>query len=69
MARSGKDLTTKTDARFGPWRPMRGARGQAEAIQQKIGSPYRTAPLDSPLTPPRSDVLRSYSSRKVGGRR
>ena len=35
MSRSKRDLTTKNDPLRGPWAPMRGARGQAEAIQKK----------------------------------
>jgi hypothetical protein len=66
-----RDLTTSTDPRFGPWKPMRGARGQAEAVQQNIGSPYRTKMPNSPLVPSRRNLLKegpgAAVARKSGG--
>jgi len=50
---------------------MRGARGQAEAVQQNIGSPYRTKMPNSPLVPSRRNLLKegptAAVARKSGG--
>jgi hypothetical protein len=62
MARRKRDLTTTTDPRFGPWKPMRGARGQAEAVEQNIGSPYRTSSPQSPLVPASGNLLQDGPS-------
>ena len=67
-----RDLTSTTDPRFGPWRPMRGARGQAEAVEQKVDSAFRNPAPDSPLVPASGNLLQdgpSATSRRRGGSR
>jgi len=58
MSRRSRDLTTKTDPRYGPWRPMRGARGEAEQRWQELMSPWRITQPQSPLVPARGNMLR-----------
>lgn len=58
MSRRAKDLTSRTDPRFGPWAPMRGARGEAEAIMQETRSPWRSPSDQSPLVPGRGNIMR-----------
>lgn len=68
MARRAKDLTSQTDPRFGPWRPMRGARGEAEAIQQMTRSPWRLPSDQAPLVPGRGNILK-YGPEFITNRR
>lgn len=66
MARK-RDLTTKTDPKFGPWQPMRGARGQAEAVQQKTH--VARGRTEAPLVPASGNLLQegaSLASRRAG---
>ena len=61
MSRSKKDLTTKNDPLRGPWAHMRGARGQAEAIQKKTKAPpsfAKTHETAGKLEPGRYDTVR-----------
>lgn len=72
MPKRKRDLTTDADPRFGPWRPMRGARGQAEAVEQGVASPYRNPNNQSPLVPASGNLLQdgpSTASRRRGGGR
>lgn len=66
MARSKKDLTTKTDYRFGPWAPMRGARGQAEAIQKRNAKPI--SPTEDRLVPGRGNLLQEGATSTTSRR-
>ena len=58
MARKrAKDLTTDSNWRYGPWKPMRGARGEAEAQMLEARSPWHTSQPQAPLVPGRNQVL------------
>lgn len=68
MARSKRDLTTKT-SRFGPWRPMRGAQG--EALERLKRIPRPTSPTEYSLDPGRNNLLKQGASKETyrrGGR-
>lgn len=55
---------TKTSGRFGPFAPMRGARGQAEAIQQGVYRPVM--PTEGRLQPAgRSYALTYHGYNKL----
>jgi hypothetical protein len=58
MAKRARDLTTASDPRFGPWKPVRSARGAAEAIQERIPTPFRYAAPEAPLSPKRGNLSR-----------
>ena len=68
MSRRAKDLTSRTNPRFGPWAPMRGAKGEAEAIMQETRSPWR-GPMDqAPLVPGRGNILKMGPDSTVNRR-
>lgn len=69
--RRNKDLTTETNYRFGPWKPMRGAHGEALAAMLETRSPWKTSQPQSPLVPGRNQVMRQGAdmlTHRRGGR-
>ena len=71
MARRAKDLTTDSNWRFGPWKPMRGAVGEAMAQMLESRSPWKTSQPQSPLVPGRNQVMQQsadMATRRRGGR-
>ena len=57
MAKRAKDLTTTTNWRYGPWKVMRGAQGEAMAQMLEARSPWKTSQPQSPLVPGRNQVM------------